>query len=60
MGEQVMIKSVITYLEMTERPNSPTPPRPAQKIALLRAENPTVSYYRYLYDTVGNDWFWCG
>ena len=53
-----MITSVITYLEMTERPKSPTPARPAQKIALLRAENPTVSYYRYLYGSVGRDWLW--
>jgi GNAT superfamily N-acetyltransferase len=58
MGEHALIKSVITYLEMTDRPTSPTPARPAQKIALLRAENPTVSYYRYLYDTVGQDYFW--
>ncbi len=52
------IKSVITYLEMTARPTSPTPPRPAVKVALLRAEKPTVSFYRYLYETIGQDWLW--
>jgi len=56
--ETAMITSVITYLEMTERPTSPTPALPAQKIALLRAENPTLSYYRYLYNSVGEDWYW--
>jgi len=58
MAQSAMITSVITYLEMTERPTSPTLARPAQKIALLRAENPTVSYYQYLYREVGRDWLW--
>jgi len=58
MNDSGTITSVITYLEMTERPASPTPPRPAKKIALLKAENPTVSYYRYLYSAVGKDWLW--
>ena len=58
MAQSAMITSVITYLEMTERPASPTPARPAQKIALLRAENPSVSYYQYLYREVGRDWLW--
>ena len=31
---------------------------PPGKLALLRAENPTVSFYRYLYDAVGRDWLW--
>jgi len=49
---------VITYLEMMAQPTTPTPPIPAGKHALLRAENPTVSYYRYLYETVGTPWLW--
>ena len=52
------ISSVITYLEMTSRPNSPTPARPAVKIALMRADKPTVSFYRYLYNSIGQDWLW--
>lgn len=52
------ISSVITYLEMTSRPASIPPTRPAQKIALLRAEKPTTSFYRYLYNTIGQDWLW--
>ena len=58
MSASNKIESVITYLEMTSRPTTPTPARPAQKIALLRAEKPTVSFYRYLYNTVGQDWLW--
>jgi GNAT superfamily N-acetyltransferase len=27
-------------------------------LALIRAERPTLSYYRYLYDTVGGPWLW--
>jgi GNAT superfamily N-acetyltransferase len=52
------LSSVITYLEMTERPASPTPTRPALPIALMRAVDMPVSFYRYLYDTIGEDWLW--
>lgn len=58
MAKQSMITSVVTYLEMTSRPTSPTPPRPAKKVSLLRAESPTISYCRYLYNTVGHDYLW--
>lgn len=53
-----LLESVITYLEMTAPPTSPPPPPPAEPIALLRAENPTVSFYRFLYNTVGEPWMW--
>ncbi len=52
------INSIITYLEMTSQPTSPTPPMPAEKIAIMRAENPTPAFYRFLYNGVGQDWFW--
>jgi GNAT superfamily N-acetyltransferase len=48
----------VTYLEMTERPQRPFHPMPARKLALLRAERPTLSYYRYLYTAVGAPWLW--
>jgi GNAT superfamily N-acetyltransferase len=49
----------ITYLEQTERPSQPAPhPPTGQRAALMRAENPTVSFYRYLYNTVGAPWLW--
>ncbi len=50
---------VINYLEMTERPTRPTVPAPAgEKLALLRVEQPTVAYYRFLYEQVGDPIFW--
>jgi len=52
------ITSVITYLEMSSPLTSPTPPRPEVKIALMRAEKPTVSFYRYMYNTIGQNWLW--
>lgn len=52
------ITSVITYLEMTELPTSPAPTLPAKKISLLRAEKLTLSFYRYLYNTIGQEWLW--
>jgi GNAT superfamily N-acetyltransferase len=52
------IDDVITYLEMFERPGGPRPPTPAGKLALIRAEDCTVSFYRYLYETVGTPWLW--
>ena len=49
----------ITYLEMTERPAAFAPHPPlGQRAALMRAESPTVSFYRYLYNTVGEPWLW--
>src|SRR5918912_4247122 len=53
-----LIDDVVTYLEMTERPARPPLPAPAKKLALMRAEHCTVSFYRYLYNTVGEPWVW--
>jgi GNAT superfamily N-acetyltransferase len=50
---------VTTTLEMLARPDRPAKPLPmVGKVALLHAERPTVSFYRYLYDTVGEPWIW--
>lgn len=49
----------VTFLEMTARPAQRLlRPPPGLKLTLLRAENPPVHFYRYLYDAVGRDWFW--
>jgi GNAT superfamily N-acetyltransferase len=53
-----LIDDVITYLEMRERPAQPRIPAPPGKLALMRAEACTVSFYRYLYETVGTPWLW--
>jgi GNAT superfamily N-acetyltransferase len=53
------LRSTVTHLQMLERPTRPTVPPPAGlRLALIRAERPSVSYYRYLYDTVGSGWTW--
>jgi ribosomal protein S18 acetylase RimI-like enzyme len=53
-----VLEDVITYLEMLERPAGRRVPAPLDKLALMRAENCTVSFYRYLYNTVGEPWLW--
>ncbi len=52
------IETVVTYLEMTAPPSHAKLPPGLVKLALLRAEQPTVSFYRYLYDAVGGAWSW--
>jgi GNAT superfamily N-acetyltransferase len=56
--EPAKIDVIVTYLEMTERSNRATPPLPAGNHALMRVEHPTVDFYRFLYDKVGEKWFW--
>lgn len=52
------LEVVITYLEMTGPPDRPPAIIPPGKVAIVRAENPTISFYRYLYNTVGESWLW--
>jgi ribosomal protein S18 acetylase RimI-like enzyme len=53
-----MLEDTITYLEMLARPAGRRVPAPLEKLALMWAEACTVSFYRYLYDTVGEPWLW--
>ncbi len=48
----------VTYLEMTRPEQRSGAPGWAEGVTIQRAERPTVSFYRYLYDTVGADWDW--
>lgn len=54
------IEVTITSLEMLARParGPARPPRLTEKIALMRAGRPTVGFYRYLYNAVGEPWLW--
>ena len=56
MGRRIDV--TITYLEQKSKPGLVTLPRPAMKVAILRAENPPVHYYRYLYRLVGDPYHW--
>lgn len=52
------IDDTVTYLEMFERPPMRALPAPLGKLALMRAEECSVAFYRYLYNTVGEKWVW--
>ena len=52
------IEVVVTYLEMSHRPNRPSALHCGEKLALVRVEHPVPSFYRYLYNTVGDPWLW--
>ncbi len=52
------LRVTVTYLEMTAAPSHRPVPMPLSKVALLEAEKPTVSFYRYLYNTVGEESLW--
>jgi GNAT superfamily N-acetyltransferase len=52
------IEDTVTYLEMFERPPARQAPAPLGKLALMRTQACTVSFYRYLYETIGTPWLW--
>lgn len=52
------IPMTVTFLEMHARPSALPPPQPKGKVAILKAENPPVHFYRYLYDTIGKPYWW--
>jgi GNAT superfamily N-acetyltransferase len=52
------IEVVVTSLEMLEPPSDPALPAPRDGLDIEQAVRPTVSFYRYLYDTVGEPWLW--
>ena len=51
------IETTITSLEMLAPPQRKSMITPAD-VLLLHAAQPTVSFYRYLYNTVGKEWLW--
>ena len=48
----------VTYLEMTSPDRRSPAPGWTEPVTVQRAERPPVSFYRYLYDTVGAHWDW--
>jgi GNAT superfamily N-acetyltransferase len=59
LGPGDEVDYVVTWLEMTERPRAPLPPRPAgQQAALLAAKDPPADYFLYLYRAVGAEYEW--
>jgi GNAT superfamily N-acetyltransferase len=45
------------YLEMRSPPAQVIPP-PNEGLIFLHARTPTVAYYRFFYDAVGEQWHW--
>lgn len=52
------LEIITTYLEMTAPPTRPSVPRPVGQFAVMRLERPSVPFYRYLYNQVGEPWMW--
>ena len=52
------VETVVTYLEMRSEPILHISPPGNLKIMLMRAENPSVGFYRFLYDAVGSKYTW--
>ncbi len=48
-----LLETTRTFLEMCSPPRRAIPPPPVAKLEMRRAERPTVSFYRYLYNTIG-------
>src|SRR3569832_149047 len=56
-GPDGKIATVITYLEMTRPPSGVAPVAP-HGVTLERVARCTVAFYRFLYNTVGEEWLW--
>ena len=52
------IETIVTFLEMTAEPMHHIAPPSNLKLMLVRAENPTLGFYRFLYGNVGHDYNW--
>lgn len=52
------IPMTVTFLEMSGKPSVLPPPQPKGKVALLRCDKPSTHFYRYLYDTIGERYYW--
>jgi GNAT superfamily N-acetyltransferase len=51
------LKVTTTYLQMCAHSQRVVPP-PRHGLTVVHARNPTVYYYRFLYDTIGRDYDW--
>jgi GNAT superfamily N-acetyltransferase len=56
-GPFTRIAVTVTFLKQEHQPILPGPPLPGDT-SLVRLTAPTVSFYRYLYDTVGAPYCW--
>jgi GNAT superfamily N-acetyltransferase len=47
----------VYYLELFECPDRSVPP-PREGLTVIHAIHPTVAYYRFIYEAVGDDYHW--
>jgi len=52
------MQTFVTYLEMKVPLDLPATSPPMPDLCVIQAVRPTVSFYRYLYSTVGAPWHW--
>ena len=52
------LETTITLLEMTKPPHRSIKHSPPVPVAILKADNPPVQFYRYLFTQVGRDYYW--
>jgi GNAT superfamily N-acetyltransferase len=52
------MQTSVTYLEMKVPLDLPAASPPLPDLCVMRAFRPTISFYRYLYSTVGAPWHW--
>ncbi len=57
------VSATVTYLDMVAPPGRPpmvASSRIGSSAEVRRALRPTASFFRYLYDTIGEEWTWTG
>lgn len=52
-----IVDVTVYYLEM-HTPSERVVPPPLEGLSVLHAKNPSVAYYRFLYNAVGKDYHW--
>jgi GNAT superfamily N-acetyltransferase len=57
MGPVTRVGVTVTFLRMDQAPTTPAPGL-APEFQIVRAQAPSVPFYRYLYNTVGADYLW--
>jgi GNAT superfamily N-acetyltransferase len=57
MGPVTRVAVTVTFLRMDAAPADPAPAL-ASGLQVVRAQSPSVEFYRYLYNTVGADYLW--